>query len=437
MKRKNVLLLAALTLMSGAFTACSDDDSPSNGGETINPSEVSFIVTSEDHVKSLRGGARMKVYTDLETTKSDELVYGDSTNTNVAYSPDGFTQVKYNSQAGFFSGYIYRQGSVDAAQGGIGSGKMGVRTYAYANGKLTETGTPNIITNFGNVGIFGNYTYAAMNSDLTVNYFTSAGKMTTWTAPDLSKYAVDGTAPVITDIMDLGNNRLALALYYSNRDSAAVAFTDYSFSTISSVVFDSRIGGVYGAWRSARYDMGGVTDSGDAYFFCGTSANGSKVGALRVKSGATTFDPDYQFDLYTASDGYRFRKAYPISGSKFLLEFYTSKDDYSNMSTSGKLAVVDMESKTFTWVTGFPEDVASISIGYGDGYDGYYYLPISPAESGSTSTGGGWKHAKANAASSSSIQPAIYKINATTGVASVFMTFNANEQVKAINIIKK
>lgn len=437
MNNKHVLMMAAFTALSATFVACSDDDdNSSSGGAALDPTEVSFIVTSNDATKSLKGGSRMKVFTDLNTVKTDQLVYGDSANADVAYSPDGFTQAKYNSQASFYTGYIYRQGSVDGSLGGIGSGKMGARTFTYTNGKLTESGV-NVITNFGNVGIFGNYSYAAMNNDLTVNIFSAAGTMTTWTAPDLTKYAVDGVAPVITDIMDLGSNRLAVALYYSNRDSAAVVFSDYSFSTISSMIFDNRIGKVYGAWRSVRYAMGGVGDNGDAYLFCGTSDDNSKIGALRIKSGATIFDADYHFDLYAAADGYRFRKAYPISGSNFLLEFYTDKAAYGVMNTSGKFAVADMESKTLTWVTGLPDasEMANYSIGYGDGYDGYYYLPVSPAESSSTS-GGNWHHAKATRATSS-VQPAIYKISASTGVATVFMMFSKNESIKAINIIKK
>ena len=434
--------MVALAVLSTTFTACSDDDSTSSSSEgsatTITPSELSFIVASNDATKSLKGGTRMKVYTNLETTWTDEKVYGDSTNTDVVYSPDGFTQAKYNSQAGFFTGFIYRQGSVDEAQGGIGAGKMGVRTYQLVNGKLTETGK-NIVSSFGNVGVFGNYSYGAVNGDMGVNYFTAAGAMTSWTAPDLTKFAVDGTAPAISDILDLGNNRLAITLYYSNRDSAAVVFSDYSFSTVSAPVFDSRIGGIYGAWRSARYAMGGVADDGTAYVFCGTSADGSKVGALRIKKGATSFDPDYKFDIYTASEGYRFRKAYPISGSKFLLEFYVDKDAYSNMSTSGKLAIADMDTKTLTWVTGVPaaSDMANYSIGYGDGYDGYFYLPINPAEASSQGGGGGsWHHAKATRATSSAV-PTIYRINAATGAATVFMTLDKNESVKVVSIVKK
>ena len=439
MKKRNVFFMAALTALSATFTACSDNDdsSASNGEATINPSEVSFIVASNDATKSLKGGTRMKVYTNVEKTWTDEKVYGDSTNTDVVYSPDGFTQAKYNSQAGFFTGFIYRQGSVDEAKGGIGAGKMGTRIYQLVNGKLIEKGK-NIVSSFGNVGVFGNYSYGAVNGDMGVNYFTAAGAMTSWTAPDLTKFAVDDKAPVISDILDLGNNRLAITLYYSNRDSAAVVFSDYSFSTVSAPVFDSRIGGIYGAWRSARYAMGGVADDGTAYVFCGTSADGSKVGALRIKKGATSFDPDYKFDIYTTSDGYRFRKAYPISGSKFLLEFYVDKDAYSNMSTSGKLAIADMDTKTLTWVTGVPaaSDMAHYSIGYGDGYDGYFYLPINPAEASSQGGGGSWHHAKATRATSSAV-PTIYRINAATGVATAFMTLDKNESVKVVSIVKK
>ena len=77
--------------------------------------------------------------------------------------------------------------------------------------------------------------------------------------------------------------------------------TPVNCATPTSTWLDSRIGGIYGAWRSARYAMGGVADDGTAYVFCGTSADGSKVGALRIKKGATSFDPDYKFDIYTAS----------------------------------------------------------------------------------------------------------------------------------------
>lgn len=177
--------------------------------------------------------------------------------------------------------------------------------------------------------------------------------------------------------------------------------------------------------------IGGVSNSYEA-----TST--LPAGALRIKKGANGFDPDYYFDIQNELNGYKFRRVWPISGSKYLLEFYTDKTAYGVMNTSGKFAIADMENKSLTWVTGLPDasEMANYSIGYGDGYDGYYYLPISPAESSSTGGVGSWHHAKATRAASSA-QPTIFKINAATGAATVFMTFSKNESVKAINIIKK
>ena len=72
MNNKQVLMMAAFATLSATFTACSDnDDDVSSGGTTVDPSEVSFIVTSNDLSKSLRGGSRMKVFTDLNTPRLD------------------------------------------------------------------------------------------------------------------------------------------------------------------------------------------------------------------------------------------------------------------------------------------------------------------------------------------------------------------------------
>lgn len=149
-----------------------------------------------------------------------------------------------------------------------------------------------------------------------------------------------------------------------------------------------------------------------------------------------------QFNIFAASDGYRFRKAFHISGSKFLLEFYLDKNKYGNMDASGKMAVVDMEAKTLTWVSGLP-DASAVSFGWGDGYADAYYLPVAAPTSmngGSGSgSGGSWNHAEksvSRAESASTVTPTIYKIDATTGVATPFMTFGNGDLLKAITILK-
>jgi len=178
--------------------------------------------------------------------------------------------------------------------------------------------------------------------------------------------------------------------------------------------------------------------------FSGSSATDSKVGALRIKKGETEFDKNYKFDILSKADGYRFRKAFHISGSKFLLEFYTDKQKYGNMDASGKMAVVDMDAQSLTWVTGLP-DASTVSFGWGDGYAGAYYLPVAAPTSMSggsgsgSGSGGGWNHGgkSASRATSSSVTPTIYKIDATTGVATAFMTFGDGDLLKAITILKQ
>lgn len=95
------------------------------------------------------------------------------------------------------------------------------------------------------------------------------------------------------------------------------------------------------------------------------------------------------------------------------------------MHASGKMAVVDMDAKTLTWVTGLP-GAFTVSFGWGDGCAGAYYLPVAAPTSMSGVSG-----------NASSVTPAIYKIDAATGVASQFMTFGNGDLLKAITILKQ
>lgn len=348
------------------FTSCSDDDDNNGGGSSvIDPKEVSFVVTSSDPETDLTGGVYMKVYDDLSAPKTGESVYGSS---DAVKSFDSFTQVTYNKNSGIFNGYIYARGaSVD----GIGSMKAGLRSYKVQNGKLVEVGSPVLVSAFGNTGTFGTYSYAAQISQPYAMVIDNTGAGNN-IAVGLTDYAIDEVNPNISNIVDMGNNQVAMILNYSNRDSAVVAICDYSLN-IKKVIYDNRIGTSVGAQRSVRYTQSGADDNGNIYVFSGSSATESKVGALRIKKGETEFDKNYKFDILSAANGYRFRKAFHISGSKFLLEFYLDKEKYGNMDASGKMAVVDVETQSLTWVTGLP-DASTVSFGWGDGYAGAYYL---------------------------------------------------------------
>lgn len=403
-------VLAAGTLL----TACSDDDTSVISEKE--PSEVSFIVTAGDPETDLTGGVYMKVFSDLTTVKENQSVYGDDA--GGVKSPDSYTQVSYNPATGVFTGYIYARG---ASAEGIGSMQAGLRSYSVTNGVLTPIGTTTVEA-FGNTGFFGDYSYAAQISKPMTMVVDKNGTGQNITL-SLADYAIDDVTPAISNIVDMGNNLLAVVLNYSNRDSAAVAFTDYALN-IKSVVYDDRIGTSVGAQRSVRYAQSGADDNGNVYVFSGSSATDGKVGALRINKGTTEFDTSYKFDILTASEGYRFRKAFHISGSKFLLDFYLDKAAYGNMNASGKMAVVDMETKSFAWVTGLP-DPSTTSVGWGDGYQGAYYLPIA----GATSFSG-------NGDSGATVTPTIYRIDASTGAATPFMTFGSGDLLKAITILK-
>lgn len=413
---------AAMALAAGALlTACSDDETPAPVQK--DPAQVSFIVTSGDPASDLTGGVYMKVFSDLTTVKENQQVYGDDA--TALRSPDSYTQVSYNPATSVFTGYIYARG---ASAEGIGSMKAGLRSYRVANGALSVLGTTQVEA-FGNTGTYGDYAYAAQISKPMTMIVDKDGNGQNITL-NLAAYAIDDVTPAVSNIVDMGSGRLAVVLNYSNRDSAAVAFTDYSLN-ISSVVYDNRIGTSVGAQRSVRYTQSGADDAGNVYVFSGSSATDGKVGALRINKGATAFDPSYKFDILSAADGYRFRKAFHISGSKFLLEFYLAKDAYANMDASGRMAVVDMEAQTLTWVTGLP-DPTSVSVGWGDGYQGAYYLPIAGATSFSGGGGGGGRPT----ATRESVTPTIYRIDANTGAATPFMTFGSGDLLKAITILK-
>lgn len=418
---KKFIFSAALMALTACmtFTSCSSDDNEDNGGgsTTIDPKEMSFVVTSGDPSSDLTGGVYMKVYSDLSTAKTGLSVYGAS---DAVRSYDSFTQVTYNKTSGIFTGYIYARG---ASELGLGSKKAGLRSYKVENGKLVEAASPVLVEAFGNTGTFGTYSYAAQISKpyAMVIDQTGAGNNI---AVGLTQYAIDEVNPNISNIVDLGDNKVAMVLNYSNRDSAVVAICDYSLN-IQKMIYDNRIGTSVGAMRSVRYTQSGLDDNGNMYVFSGSSATDSKVGALRIKKGETEFDKSYMFDILSKADGYRFRKAFHISGSKFLLEFYTDKTKYGNMDASGKMAVVDMDAQSLTWVTGLP-DASTVSFGWGDGYAGAYYLPVAAPTSMSGGSG-----------STTSVTPTIYKIDATTGVATAFMTFAASDLLKAVTILKK
>lgn len=392
----------SLALLAGIFVVSCNDDDDDNTPDPEPTGNVTFLVIAGDNETDLSGGNYMLTLDNLGSGK-DTTVYE---NLNATYSADVFTQIANNEESKTLTGFIYARGS--------SYGVAGLKSYELVNGKMQEVGEHIALSgSFGNTGTLGAYAYAAGVSNGTVNIVSRNGNTITNQEKiiDLSLYAIDGTSPTITGIIDQGNNQAIIAFNYANTDKAVAAFVDYNMN-VSKTIEDDRIGASGGAWRSVRYSQIEADGSGNVYVFSGA---GEKSGALKVNKGESSFDTNYMFDILTASGGYRFRKVFPISEDYFLLDFYNTTDAYGNLDLSGKYAVVKMSDKTFKWVSGLPSADNIDSNGWPTAKDGVIYLPINP-KSG---------------------KPTVYAINAATGVASVGLTIGETELLKAVTLFNK
>lgn len=433
---KRELTLASLLLTGAALglVSCTDEGGNSGGGSSpsvVDPQTARFAIMVMDPSSTLSGGMEFKVFRDLsDESRTGVRVLGQAGSYR---GTDASTQQSWNSQSKVYTAYVYRGSSADQ--------QFRIRTYTIGdNDSIRVLGTPVEGNPFGNTGTFGKYSYCAQPSSPTVARIDEYGAVRAIEVASLvTNYSIDQVNPQISGLTGRADNDVIMSLYYSNRDSAAVAFVDNDLN-VRSVVYDSRVGGAYGAWRSVRYPVSGLTDSGDFYYFCGNSSNDSHVGVLRIRGGATAFDSNYAFNILAASGGYRFRAAYYVTGAKFLLEFYADASTGAGtrseaksatvaqrpggggggsstaLATGGRFAIVDVEAQTLTWVTGLPT-AADGTVRWGDNANGFFYVPFYPA------TG-------------SSIRPAIYKIDASTGAATTFMTFADGEQPYSFKILK-
>lgn len=438
--KKDYLKYAAMACILGAMTtACSDDDTSSSetGGNEVNPQETQFIITAADATQgTMQGGVTLKLMSDLTKSVSDLDAYNDAAS---AHSGDYFTQVAYNSESKTFTGFIYGRGATEL-------GSAGMRSYKIDGDKLVEIGQPVTVSNGGHIGTFGPYTFVTEISDPTFYKLTRSGDNITSETITWDDVDIDGTLPGVAGMADLGNNQVATALNFPNRDSVAVAFADYNLK-VSKVIYDDRIGATGGATRSVRYAMIDNDDEGNTYVFCGTSNDNDKIGALRINKGTQEFDKDYKFDIFTASGGYRFRSAIHITGDYFLLQCYNTKGEVANLDAATTLAVVNVKDKTFNLVSGITGDLSAIDTGWPSVFGGKVYLPVNASDgfsggggNGGGNGGGGGRPAQSSSASisraDSSVIPTVYVIDPATAVATPLITMLSTQPIKAFTVVK-
>ena len=164
-------------------------------------------------------------------------------------------------------------------------------------------------------------------------------------------------------------------------DSVWVAKMDKNLNVLK-IYRDNRLSYAAGQYRSQVLQEVFSADDGTVYVFSNgfNSATSRKAGALRINKNADNFDQDYYFNIEDAAAGYKFRRIWYIKDDKFLLEFYNDKN-YTTVSPGHQFAIVEMNNKKLTWISGLPAKnliTSGVETGGVPCYvDGVIYLPIT------------------------------------------------------------
>lgn len=204
----------------------------------------------------------------------------------------------------------------------------------------------------------------------------------------------------------------------SHPDSCWIVKMDTALN-VKAIYGDNRISYACGQFRSQCLNSIYKVSDGTVYVFSNSydASTTLPAGALRIKKGAEGFDKDYYFNIQQEVGGYKFKRVWPISGSKFLLELY---DEMTPTSTGAArhYAVIDMETKTHIDVTGLP-DKLNITSGQTTGdvplvHDGKIYIPIT--ERGHYAS--------------------LYIIDPSTGVATQGITVTGATQIRSVGYLE-
>lgn len=192
-----------------------------------------------------------------------------------------------------------------------------------------------------------------------------------------------------------------------NVDSAYLRVYSYPGLELVTTLKDVRtapIGMYYTNTGIIRTDAGDVYTFSSAAYAAGYPGSVRPSGALRIKNGQHEFDENYFFDFSASSLHGKVVSAYYVGGNKAVVKYIPSDLDteenawafLNNTKMLFKTAIVDLESKTITPVTGIPDHAG----------DEYYGLNSLYYENG-----------KAYKSFLTNTESRIYGIDLSTGVA--------------------
>ena len=353
MKYTNLFLntLAAAAILS--FSACSDDDPEV---DPVIPAESKYVVAAT-------------------SGENDYLVAGDDLDPGTTYdalatgaiqSPGDRTWSFYGDKVAY--GFLYNQADAGTTASYILS-KNGTIT------KRNELALDVSIQTRGEVDDDLILAYSDRLRDPSLEqkgYFykvdpeTDASELFTVITDDLLE---EGEVAYFTDIAEYEGNIIAGArsisssgfasAYYDN--TYVVVFND-DFS-VKQVIKDSGRTGFVAGQKFSQGETGlEVVESGDLYVFSSGQTSYEDAisttvpsGILKINRGDFEFDQDYFFDISEASAGHNLFRTYYIGGTTFVLSMYPGTNAEATFGIDAdRFAVVDVASRSFTWVTGFP-----------------------------------------------------------------------------------
>ncbi len=186
-------------------------------------------------------------------------------------------------------------------------------------------------------------------------------------------------------------------------DSSWVAVFSYPELDLEKVIRDNRT-----SYLGNYFSNGlSVTENGDAYGFSSAAATNSGVvtttkpsAIVKIPNGTMEFDKSYFFNIQEASGGHHISTHTYLGDNVFLLMMYETA---GAVKGNLKMALANVNTKTFTWITGGPAEITSTSAAYNnntlseDGKTGFIGL---------NTTTGSW----------------VYKIDIATASASLGLT---------------
>lgn len=355
-------LAALLAVGMTSLASCSDEDGGGgNGGEVSKGTGEYFI--------AVKASSGTEYVMQTESLESGEL--------NISQNVMELPQQEYTwiFRDNLAVGLVYQQQNPG----------IGYALRLLPDLSLEKMGEFSITTRYSNYGFFEDYLVTSVAGQVSADGSRNDGATFAFWNLDGDQVTLERTKTLWTEditgngeqvtfssIVDMGNGEFLSSMVQSSfkqtgtgtgssvgtvayPDSVWVAALDRDLN-IKRIYRDDRISYSAGQYRSQVFPQVGRADDGTVYVFSSAfDANTTRpCGALRIRPGAEEFDPAYYYNLADETGGYTFRRVWHATGSKFLLEIYNSTGKPGMTDPGHQFAVVDMEAKSFAWVTGLP-----------------------------------------------------------------------------------